>query len=613
MHIRGFIMIAHFNHDLTGLAFETHRAQLDLDASVAKLSSGKRMQNAKHDAGGFQQAAKLGSRHKRDVASMQNLQNLISYSQIQDGSLETVGKIINRMNTLATRALDVTSSDNDRENYNKEFIELAAQLEEIKLEKFNDLDVFGAGGFSDAKKDFIEVLQKQWLKGAMNVIEDRYGLSPEGTDSLEVIVNENDTGSFTAFVSYAGQDVIEMQFDLPDFQEPFTAPSSDSPIYRGDRVTAHEMTHAVMADVLQLNTSVNGTGGGGGASWFIEGTAEFIHGADYRVVSDLGGVINLDATQSGGSDVRFNDLASQQAKVDANGASLINAIGTGKEGWSNSLQYSSAYVATRYLHNELKNTGVGAPNGIKDMLMWMKDNNESVGGALNNFLSTKYANASTAHDEFITDFKTNGLTFLRDTMNLYNNDTGAITGLDADGGAEITATDAVPNTGAGFAPDATAQTQPLATTKGGNPGFTLTWEEEKASLAATIDGSGATWNLQSVNTITVSDTTKFNLESISNARGTLTELTTWMTNLATQRSLVGANMSRLEKEMDNLSRKMGGREMAVSRIEDTDVARESTKFASNQVKMQASVAILAQAKQTNVLLADLVRGVNVGG
>jgi flagellin-like hook-associated protein FlgL len=65
--------------------------------------------------------------------------------------------------------------------------------------------------------------------------------------------------------------------------------------------------------------------------------------------------------------------------------------------------------------------------------------------------------------------------------------------------------------------------------------------------------------------------------------------------------------------MDNLSRKMGGREMAVSRIEDTDVARESTKFASNQVRMQASVAILAQAKQTNVMLADLVRGVNVGG
>ena len=46
---------------------------------------------------------------------------------------------------------------------------------------------------------------------------------------------------------------------------------------------------------------------------------------------------------------------------------------------------------------------------------------------------------------------------------------------------------------------------------------------------------------------------------------------------------------------------------------DTDIARESTRFAANQVRMQASVAILAKAKHTNVMLADLVRGVNVGG
>ena len=44
-------MIAHVNHDLTSLAFETHRAQMELDSSVAKLSSGKRMQNAGQEIG----------------------------------------------------------------------------------------------------------------------------------------------------------------------------------------------------------------------------------------------------------------------------------------------------------------------------------------------------------------------------------------------------------------------------------------------------------------------------------------------------------------------------------------------------------------------------------
>jgi flagellin len=132
-------------------------------------------------------------------------------------------------------------------------------------------------------------------------------------------------------------------------------------------------------------------------------------------------------------------------------------------------------------------------------------------------------------------------------------------------------------------------------------------------LAATIDDSGETWNLQSVNTITISDTATYNLENITNARGTLTQLTSWIENLATERALAGTNLSRLEKEIDGLSNKIGGREIAVNRIEDTDIARESTRFASNQVRMQVSVAILIQAKQTNVMLADLVRGVNVGG
>jgi flagellin len=454
----------------------------------------------------------------------------------------------------------------------------------------------------------------------MNIIEQRYGLSPEGSDSFKVIVNENDTGGHTAFVSFAGRDVIEMQFDLPDFQSPFTTSSSDSPIFRADRVVAHEMTHAVMADVLDLNTSVDGTVGGGSANWFIEGTAEFIHGADYRVVADLGGVINLDANQSPGNDIAFNNAVAQQAKVDANGAALINAIGDGTEGWSASPQYSAGYIATRYLHEELKTNGqdasagnAAATNGIKDMLVWMKAKNESVGGALKNFLATQYTGTKKqAHDDFINNFKANGELFLRNTMDLTNSDTGAISGADADGGGIISPTEAVPNTGVGFVPDATAQTQPITTTLGGNAGFTLTWDEDNSALSASVDGTGATYDLQGVYSIQVSDTGIYNLNSISSARATLSELSTLMTNLSTERANVGANQSRLEKEIQNLNGKIITGEMAVGRIQDTDVAKESTTFASSQVRMQASIAILAQAKNLNVGIRDLIRGIMIG-
>jgi len=616
-------MISPVNNNLTGLVFESHNDKIDLEQSLAKLSSGNKLVRTGDDTGAFTQASKLGSKNKRDLVSLQNLQNLVSYSQSQDGVLEQAGKMLHRMNEITIRALDVTATDADRENYNKEFIELAEQLDQMSTEKFGGLDLFGEGAFSQDKKDFIEALQKQWLKGAMNVIEDRFGLSPEGTDNFEIIVNENDTGSYTAFVAFAGQDVIEMQFDLPDFQSPFTAPSSDSPIYRADRVVAHEMTHAVMADVLNLNTSVDGTSGGGSANWFIEGTAEFIHGADYRVVADLGGVINLDANQNSGNDIAFNNTAAQQAKVDANGAAIINAIGNGTEGWSASPQYSAGYIATRYLHKELKDNGTSSPNGIKDMLMWMEANNKSVGGALKNFFGAhdpaKYGTVAgntvtnkQAHDNFINDFKANGELFLRNTMDLTNTDTGAISGADADGGSVINAAEAVPNTGIGYAADATAQTQPLATTKGGNAGFTLGWEEDDSALSATVDGSGATYDLKSIYSVQIADTETYNLKSIASARATLSELTTMMTNLSTERSSVGANLSRLEKEIQNLNGKIMTGEMAVGRLKDTDIARESTKFASSQVRMQASIAILAQAKDLNVGIRDLIRGIVIG-
>ena len=83
-------------------------------------------------------------------------------------------------------------------------------------------------------------------------------------------------------------------------------------------------------------------------------------------------------------------------------------------------------------------------------------------------------------------------------------------------------------------------------------------------------------------------------------------------NLASERSNVGANQSRLEKEIQNLNGKIMTGEMAVGRIQDTDIARESTTFASSQVRMQASIAILAQAKDLNVGIRDLIRGIMIG-
>ena len=74
----------------------------------------------------------------------------------------------------------------------------------------------------------------------------------------------------------------------------------------------------------------------------------------------------------------------------------------------------------------------------------------------------------------------------------------------------------------------------------------------------------------------------------------------------------GANLSRVQNELQNLIGKISQGEMAVSRIQDADIARESSRFAAQQVRMQSSMAMLAQGQSLNVGIQDLLRGIMIG-
>ena len=138
-------MVSPINNNLTGLVFESANNNTDLENIIAKLSSGKKNLRVGEDSGSHSQGTKLSSKNVRDIANVQNLQNFLSFTQSQDGVLQQVGKILHRMDELATRALDITATDGDRENYNKEFMELTDQLSKFSREKFGDINLFGGG------------------------------------------------------------------------------------------------------------------------------------------------------------------------------------------------------------------------------------------------------------------------------------------------------------------------------------------------------------------------------------------------------------------------------------------------------------------------------------
>jgi len=101
----------------------------------------------------------------------------------------------------------------------------------------------------------------------------------------------------------------------------------------------------------------------------------------------------------------------------------------------------------------------------------------------------------------------------------------------------------------------------------------------------------------SMNVKTVADATRA-IELISGkdrVPETEEESFTALDVIADMRAQVGANLSRLGLEIENLIRRRDNLEAAHSRASDLDVSRESTRYGKNSVRLEFGAAILAQA------------------
>jgi len=116
-----------------------------LQRSFDRLASGKKLTTPVEDPGGLAVSMKLSSAINRVTGAQNNVQNAISFLEVQDGMLDTVGKIIDRMSELKGLAsADPMKSDQDKASYNNEFKDLQAQLHDISQMKFNGVSLFAS-------------------------------------------------------------------------------------------------------------------------------------------------------------------------------------------------------------------------------------------------------------------------------------------------------------------------------------------------------------------------------------------------------------------------------------------------------------------------------------
>ena len=116
-----------------------------LQKSFDRLASGRRLSSPMDDPGGLAVSMKLQASINRLSGAQSNVQNAMSFLEVQDGMLDTVGKIVDRMSELKGLASqDPMKSDQDRASYNNEFKDLQSQLYDISQMKFNGVSLFAS-------------------------------------------------------------------------------------------------------------------------------------------------------------------------------------------------------------------------------------------------------------------------------------------------------------------------------------------------------------------------------------------------------------------------------------------------------------------------------------
>jgi flagellin len=127
---------------------------------------------------------KLESSISRLAGAHKNVQNAISFLEVQDGVLESAGKVVNRMIELKGLSQDVMKNSSDIGNYNREFQDLQGQLYDMTSVKFNGVSLFAQ--FSSEASNAEGVFNDTALDNTVSVY-----VSADGTTGPKVSVSKS--------------------------------------------------------------------------------------------------------------------------------------------------------------------------------------------------------------------------------------------------------------------------------------------------------------------------------------------------------------------------------------------------------------------------------------
>lgn len=145
-------MASTINTNIQSLTAQRNLAnsQLAMATSMARLSSGLRINSAKDDAAGLAISERFTSQIRGVNQAARNANDGISLAQVAEGALGSSAGILQRIRELAVQSANATNSASDRAALNAEVGQLAAELNRIaQTTQFNSQNILD-GSFTSA-------------------------------------------------------------------------------------------------------------------------------------------------------------------------------------------------------------------------------------------------------------------------------------------------------------------------------------------------------------------------------------------------------------------------------------------------------------------------------
>ncbi|APW41586.1 flagellin [Rhodoferax saidenbachensis] len=125
-------------------------SQASLSTSMARLSSGLRINSAKDDAAGLAISERFTAQIRGVNQAARNANDGISLSQVAEGALGSSSSMLQRIRELAVQSANATNSASDRAALNAEVSQLTAELNRIaQTTQFNGQNILD-GSFTSA-------------------------------------------------------------------------------------------------------------------------------------------------------------------------------------------------------------------------------------------------------------------------------------------------------------------------------------------------------------------------------------------------------------------------------------------------------------------------------